>query len=150
MEIGEKVLSFSAQDQDNNTVELDKLLKDGPLVIFFYPKAMSPMCTKQSCHFRDLESEFFALGATVVGVSGDPEDAQAKFDEKHQLGYRLLSDSEGQIARQFDIKRFGPLGVKRSTFVISESGKLLGKYSSELRANGHADWALELLQSSSK
>src|SRR4029078_11593801 len=83
--------------------------------------AMTPGCTKEACHFRDLAAEFAAVGATRVGISADPVDQQAEFADQQKFDYPLLSDTDGTVATQFGVKR-GLLGkfmpVKRTTFVI--------------------------------
>jgi peroxiredoxin Q/BCP len=81
-----------------------------------------------------------------VGISADPVDRQKAFDEKNGLGFPLLSDPDREIARQFGVRRFGPLPSKRSTFVIGTDRRLLAAISSELDMNAHADRALEILR----
>ena len=80
-----------------------------------------------------------------MGISADPVDRQKAFDEKHGLGFPLLSDPDKQIARLFGVKRLGPLPSKRATFVIDRDRRLLGTFSSEMNMNAHADRALEIL-----
>ena len=97
---GDKVPDFTATDQHGNPVRFSDLLAAGPTVIFFYPKAMTTGCTKESCHFRDLDGEFRAAGAQRVGISADSVAKQAQFDQKHGLGYTLLSDSGKLVFEQ--------------------------------------------------
>ena len=126
-----------------------ELLANGPIVLFFYPAALSPGCTKEACHFRDLASEFDAVGARRVGISADPVDKQAKFADRQKFDYPLLSDTEGAVATQFGVKR-GLLGklmpVKRTTFVIDTDRTVLGVIASEFSMDTHADKALETLR----
>ena len=128
---------------------LTELLANGPIVLFFYPAALSPGCTKEACHFRDLASEFDAAGARRVGISADPVDKQAKFADRQKFDYPLLSDTEGAVATQFGVKR-GLLGklmpVKRTTFVIDTDRTVLGVIASEFSMDTHADKALETLR----
>ena len=145
MKSGDKITPFSAQDQSGNTVSSDELLAQGPLVLFFYPKAGTPGCTAESCHFRDLGGEFEKLGARRVGISADGVSEQAKFDEKYGLGYPLLADEERKIAKQFGVKRVGPVPNKRATFVIDSDGTVLELIASETNMDVHADRALEVL-----
>ena len=147
IQAGERAPDFSAPDQTGTVVHLTDLLAKGPVVLFFYPKAMTTGCTKESCHFRDLAAEFAAVGAQRIGISADAVDKQAKFDEKHSLGYPLLSDPDRAIAKQFGVKRPGPLMNKRATFVIGADGVLLGAIASEVNMDKHADEALTLLRS---
>lgn len=146
MQAGDRIDDWSATDQSGRKVTLSELLEDGPLVLFFYPKAMTSGCTAESCHFRDLASEFSEVGAQRAGISADPVKRQKAFDEKHGLGFPLLSDPDRAVAKQFGVKRFGPLPSKRSTFVIDTDRTLLGVIHSELDMTGHADQALAILR----
>ena len=144
---GDAVSDFTLQDQEGNERSLSSMLADGPIVLFFYPKAMTRGCTQESCHFRDLGSEFEAAGAQRVGISADKVDRQASFDAKHSLGYPLLSDPDRVVAAQFGVKRPGPFMNKRATFVIGTDSRILGAFSSEMNMDAHADEALKVLRS---
>src|SRR5690606_33290487 len=128
MNRGDRVAEFELPDQTGTTRTLTGLLADGPVVLLFYPPAMTPGGTKAACHFRDLAAEFAAVGATRVGISADPVDKQAKFADQQKFDYPLLSDTEGVVATQFGVKR-GLLGkfmpVKRTTFVIDTDRTVL-------------------------
>lgn len=147
---GDTVPEFELPDQTGTIRSLTSLLVDGPVVLFFYPAAMTPGCTKEACHFRDLAAEFAAAGASRVGISTDPVTKQAKFADIQNFDYPLLSDNDGKVATQFGVKR-GLLGklmpVKRTTFVIDTDRTVLGVISSEISMDTHADKALELLKS---
>ncbi|MGN6129904.1 MAG: peroxiredoxin [Nocardioidaceae bacterium] len=138
---------FELPDQDWKTVRLRELLLDGPVVLFFYPAAMTPGCTKESCHFRDLAAEFAAVGARRVGISADPVERQRQFAEQHGFDYPLLSDVDGQVATAYGVRRRLLTPVKRATFVIGEDGVVQAVLASELNMNVHADKALEVLRS---
>jgi peroxiredoxin Q/BCP len=145
MRAGDQAPEFTATDQAGDTVRLSELLADGPVVLFFYPKAFTPGCTWESCHFRDLASEFGVAGARRVGVSADDVATQADFDAEHDLGFPLLSDPDRSIARQYGVKRLGPLLNKRMTFVIDTDGRVAEVIASEFNMETHADAALEAL-----
>ncbi|MCV7360315.1 peroxiredoxin [Mycolicibacterium neworleansense] len=149
MKTGDTVAEFELPDQTGTIRSLTSLLADGPVVLFFYPAAMTPGCTKEACHFRDLAAEFTAAGASRVGISTDPVAKQAKFADIQNFDYPLLSDADGKVAAQFGVKR-GLLGklmpVKRTTFVIDTDRTVLGVISSEISMDTHADKALELLK----
>ena len=148
MKPGDTVADFELPDQTGTPRKLSALLESGPVVLFFYPAAMTPGCTKEACHFRDLASEFAAVGANRVGISTDPVEKQAKFADTRSFDYPLLSDTEGVVAAQFGVKRrFGPIPVKRHTFIIGTDRRLLGVVRSETRMDLHADEALKLLRS---
>ena len=89
---------FELPDQTGTPRRLSDLLQAGPVVLFFYPAAMTSGCTKESCHFRDVREEFAALGAQPVGISGDTVDKQRQFSDKHSFGYPLLSDPDRVVA----------------------------------------------------
>jgi thioredoxin-dependent peroxiredoxin len=146
MKPGEKAPDFELPDETGTMRKLGDLLVDGPVVLFFYPAAMTPGCTKESCHFRDLKSEFEEVGAQRVGISADKVEKQQEFSQKHSFDFPLLSDTDKAVAKQFGVKRgIGP--NKRTTFVIDRDGTVLDVISSELRMNDHADRALEVLRS---
>ncbi|BBZ52848.1 hypothetical protein MHEI_45650 [Mycobacterium heidelbergense] len=152
MKTGDTVADFELPDQTGTSRKLSALLADGPVVLFFYPAAMTPGCTKEACHFRDLAAEFAAVGANRVGISADPVEKQAKFADLRKFDYPLLSDTEGTVATQFGVKR-GLLGrlmpVKRTTFVIDTDRTVLDVISSEFNMDTHADRALATLRARS-
>jgi peroxiredoxin Q/BCP len=147
MERGDTVPDFELPDQSGTPVKLSELLAKGPVVLFFYPAAMTTGCTAESCHFRDLAAEFAEVGAQRVGISGDDVEKQKKFSDKHDFDYPLLSDSEGEVAKLMGVKRglAGLSPLKRTTFVIGADSTVIAKITSELRMNLHADKALEAL-----
>jgi len=152
MKRGDRVEDFVLPDQTGAERRFSEFLANGPVVLFFYPAAMTPGCTKEACHFRDLASEFAAVGAQRVGISTDSVDKQAQFADKQKFDYPLLSDADGRVATQFGVKR-GLLGklmpVKRTTFVIDTDAKVLDVIASEVSMDTHADKALEVLRARS-
>jgi peroxiredoxin Q/BCP len=150
MKKGDQVAEFELPDQTGTVRSLTSLLADGPIVLFFYPAAMTPGCTREACHFRDLASEFSAVGANRVGISTDAVAKQAQFADSQKFDYPLLSDVDGTVAAQFGVKR-GLLGklapVKRVTFVIDTDRTVLEVIGSEFNFNSHADKALAVLSS---
>jgi peroxiredoxin Q/BCP len=145
MRPGDHAPDFTAVDQAGDTVRLSEMLADGPVVLFFYPKAFTPSCSRESCYFRDLATEFAALGAQRVGISADDVSTQAEFDARHDLGFPLLSDPDRSVAKSFGVKRPGPLRNKRTTFVIDTDGTLLDVIATEFNMETHADAALAAL-----
>lgn len=148
MRAGDKVDDFELPDETGTTRRLSEFLVDGPVVLFFYPAALTAGCTKESCHFRDLAAEFKEVGAHRVGISGDTVEKQKQFSEKHSFDYPLLADTERTVAAQFGVKRgFGGLSpTKRSTFVIDPDSTILAVINSEISMNTHADKALKVLR----
>ena len=150
MQVGDVVPDFELPDQDGAPRRLSTLLAGGPLVLFFYPAAMTAGCTKEACHFRDLAAEFAAAGVQRVGISRDPIAKQKQFADKHSFGYPLLSDGDGAVAALFGVQRGGfaqRLGaqVKRWTFAIDRDRRVAAAIHSEVNMNTHADHALAAL-----
>ena len=147
---GDQAPDFELPDQTGAPRSLSSLLAGGPVVLFFYPAAMTPGCTKEACHFRDLAGEFASVGATRVGISTDPVAKQAKFSDSQRFDYPLLSDAAGAVAEAYGVKR-GLLGrfmpVKRTTFVIDSDRTVREVISSEVNMDTHADKALDTLRS---
>ncbi|WKE68067.1 peroxiredoxin [Streptomyces sp. WP-1] len=147
VEVGDKAEDFALPDESGTLRSLGELLADGPVVLFFYPAALTPGCTAEACHFRDLAAEFAALGARPVGISGDDVDKQREFAGRHTLGMPLLSDADGTVRERFGVKRgFTLAPTKRVTFVIAGDRTVLEIVRSELRMNTHADKALAALR----
>jgi len=146
---GDVVEDFELLDETGTARRLSDFLTSGPVVLFFYPAAMTPGCTAESCHFRDLATEFAEVGARRVGISRDPVDKQRQFSEKHAFDYPLLSDPDGVVAERFGVRRklsLGSLGTKRMTFVIGPDRRVLDVIHSEISMNQHADRALDVLR----
>lgn len=136
---------FEAVDQDGNVVRLNDCLAKGPVVLFFYPRAMTRGCTAEACHFRDLAGELSAVGAVRLGVSSDSVERQGNFAVKHDLDFPLLSDPDRTIAAAFGVKRPGPVFNRRVTFVIGTDRRIIEVIASETNMDSHADGALVAL-----
>ena len=167
---GEKAPDFTLYDHTGQPRRLSALLSEGPVVLFFFPLASSPICTAQACHFRDLSSEFARVGAQRVGISTDTVDRQAHFAQQRSFDYPLLSDADGVVSELFGVhrgrlaklrrsvgtreetrrsrhaRRRGLLArllpVRRTTFVIDTDRTILKVVASEVRASVHADQTL--------
>jgi peroxiredoxin Q/BCP len=146
---GDIVEDFELPDQTGTPRRLSTLLADGPVVLFFYPAALSRGCTAEACNFRDLAAEFAAAGAQRVGISRDGVDTQKKFADLHGFDYPLLSDPDSKVANTLGVKRRLPLGslsTKRLTFVIDTDRRILDVIHSETNMNEHALLALAVLR----
>ena len=150
MDQGDLVDDFELRDETGQPRRLTDFLASGPVVLFFYPAALSAGCSAESRHFRDLSPQFTELGAQVVGISMDGVARQCEFSERDSLRLPLLSDVDGSVARLFGVKRrFGPIPVKRWTFVIDTGRSIRAVIKSETRMRIHADRALEVLRQTS-
>jgi peroxiredoxin Q/BCP len=134
-------VSFSLPNQDGETVT-DADFAGKRFVMFFYPKAMTPGCTTESCDFRDSYQEFATAGYQVVGVSPDPPGRNLRFKEKEGLNFDLLSDEDHALASSLgawgEKSLYGKLtqGLLRSTFVFDETGEMVKAYRN-VKATGH-------------
>jgi peroxiredoxin Q/BCP len=149
---GDIVDDFELPDQNGAPRRLSTLLADGPVVLFFYPAAMTSGCTREGCHFRDLAAEFAEAGAQRVGISRDAVDVQRQFAELNAFDYPLLSDADGAVATALGVKRrlpLGPLATRRMTFVIDTDRRLLEVIHSERNMAEHADRALAVIRARS-
>ncbi|MDO8907161.1 MAG: thioredoxin-dependent thiol peroxidase [Pseudohongiella sp.] len=128
-QIGKAAPAFSLPDQDGNVVTLVSL-KGKNVVLYFYPKAMTPGCTVQACSLRDSQAELKKLDIVVLGVSPDPVKKLQKFIEKEALNFTLLSDEDHAVAEcygSWGMKKFMGreyMGILRQTFIIDADGKL--------------------------
>ncbi len=145
-------VQFSLQNQNGESVTSDDFRGNG-LVLFFYPRAMTPGCTTEACDFRDNYSMFEQAGYQVVGVSPDPPSRNEKFREKEGLSFDLLSDEDHALASQLgawgEKNNYGKksMGLIRSTFVFDPDGEMVAEYRN-VKATGHvARVAADLLGS---
>lgn len=135
LETGTKAPDFSLPDQDGVMHSLSRY-RGKKVILYFYPRDNTPGCTKQACGFRDLYPQFTEKGAVVLGVSKDSVASHKKFQEKYQLSFPILSDTELQVIQAYDVwkekKLYGKvsMGVVRTTYLIDENGitsKAFGK-----------------------
>jgi peroxiredoxin Q/BCP len=130
LSVGDKAPAFSLPSQDGRLVSLSDF-KGKKLLLYFYPKADTPGCTKQACSIRDASAELGKLGVAAVGISPDEPSKQKKFDDKHSLGFPLLSDPENKVAKAYGAwgkkSMYGKTyeGIIRSSFVIDGRGKVV-------------------------
>ncbi|MBX7453716.1 thioredoxin-dependent thiol peroxidase [Mycolicibacterium sp. 3033] len=141
LEVGDTAPPFSLPDADGNTVELSDY-KGRKVIVYFYPAASTPGCTKEACDFRDNLAELNDAGLDVVGISPDKPEKLAKFRDKEGLTFPLLADPDRTVLEAWgaygEKTMYGKTvqGVIRSTFVVDEKGKIaLAQYN--IRATGH-------------
>ena len=147
LDVGNKATDFVLKDHTGADVAWADL-RGRPVVVFAYPKANTPGCTKEACHFRDLQSAFDAVGVSVLGISADSVRAQGNFSAKHTLSMPLLSDPERTVLEAWGIwgekKNYGRtyMGIIRSTFLFDPEGKVAHVWP-KVRVKGHVDAVLE-------
>jgi peroxiredoxin Q/BCP len=148
---GKKIPAFSLSRSDG-TAWKSADAKGARLVLFFYPKAMTPGCTLEGQDFRDLHAQFKRAKTTVLGISKDSCERQAKFRTKEKFPFELLSDEDEKVCRLFDVIREKSLygrkfmGIERSTFLFGSDGKLAREWR-KVRVKGHAAEVLAAAQS---
>lgn len=137
---------FSLPDQNGSMIELAGL-KGKNVVLYFYPKDMTPGCTTEACDFRDQNSLFAEYNTVVIGISPDPAVRHQKFIEKHGLPFTLLADEKQEAAELYGVwtlkKNFGKeyMGIERSTFLINKEG-VVAKEWRKVRVKGHVEAVL--------
>jgi peroxiredoxin Q/BCP len=146
IDAGTRAPDFELPDETGKPVRLSERLADGPVVLFFYPTALSGGCTSEVCHFRDLRAEFAAAGAQPIGISTDTMAQQQKFSQATGVDFPLVSDQHGDVARAYGVKRKYLTPVKRATFVIGTDGVIHDVMASEWSMDLHADQALRALR----
>lgn len=141
LEVGDKAPAFTLLDADGKKVSLSSY-KGRKVIIYFYPAAMTPGCTKQACDFRDSLAELNEAGLDVIGISPDEPEKLAKFRERDGVNFPLLSDPDKTTLTAYgafgEKKLYGKIveGVIRSTFVVDEKGNIeVAQYN--VKATGH-------------
>lgn len=150
VETGKTVADFTLPNQAGEQVSLSDY-RGKHVVLYFYPKDMTPGCTTEACDFRDQHASFAELDAVIIGISPDPASSHQKFIAKHDLPFELLADEDHKIAEEFGVwklkKNFGKeyYGIERSTFLIDKEGKLQKEYR-KVKVKGHVEEALEFIK----
>ncbi|AXI08419.1 thioredoxin-dependent thiol peroxidase [Oceanobacillus zhaokaii] len=150
IEVGKLVKDFTLPNQDGESVSLSDY-KGKNVVLYFYPKDMTPGCTTEACDFRDQHESFLGLDAVIIGISPDPANSHQKFIGKYDLPFLLLADEDHKVAEDFDVwklkKNFGReyYGVERSTFIIDKEGRLQKEYR-KVKVEGHVEDALTFIR----
>jgi peroxiredoxin Q/BCP len=154
MNIHDKAPEFTLPDQDGKNIAL-KDYRGKTVVLYFYPKADTPGCTKESCEFRDTDKQIQKTGAVILGISADTPTAQKKFQEKYHLPFTLLADTEKKVGNAFGVIKeknmYGKkvMGIARTTFIIGPDGKIAHVFN-HVKAEGHAEQVLEYLKGAAR
>lgn len=139
LSVGDQAPDFEGIDQSGKRWTLDELVKDSSIVLYFYPKDFTLVCTKEACLFRDAHEELSRSGVRVVGVSHDDTETHAKFAKHHRLPFPLLSDPDKKIAAAYEARQLLGLFPKRVTYVIDREKRIRGVFHHELSAQKHLD-----------
>lgn len=149
VEVGERAPEFSLPSESGETVSLTDYIGKRPVVLFFYPKDNTIVCTKEACAFRDNYDEFRRLeNAEVFGISADPVESHQNFSSEHGLPFRLLCDEKGTVRELYGVPKTLGIFPGRVTYVIDRDGKVIKIISSQLDYKKHVEVALIALRSS--
>jgi peroxiredoxin Q/BCP len=155
LSVGDLAPSFSLSNQRGEVVTLDQFKGNSNVVVYFYPKAMTPGCTSQACGIRDTNSHFAELSTVVLGISPDSVNRLVKFEDKQELNFNLLSDEDHSVIESFgawDLKKFMGrefMGVLRSTFIIDKKGVIvhvMGKVKTKTHHEDALNWISDNLR----
>jgi peroxiredoxin Q/BCP len=147
MQIGDAAPHAQLALHNGQSVPLEDLWVDRPVVLFFYPKDNSAICTREACAFRDAYEDFIAAGATVVGVSGDSAASHEQFASKHRLPFLLATDAGGALRRAFGVPKTLGLIPGRVTYVIDLHGVVRHVFNGQFAADRHVREALDAVRS---
>jgi len=148
--VGQLAPDFQKEATNGQIVKLSDF-RGKNVVLYFYPKDMTPGCTTEACDFRDQYEEFRDLNCVIIGVSTDPLKRHEKFIEKYQLPFLLISDEDHEVAEKYGVwklkKNFGKeyMGIERSTFVIDQEGKIVNEWR-KVKVNGHVEEVLQFVK----
>jgi len=149
LKVGDKAPAFTLKDDTGSPVSL-KYFKGKKVVLYFYPKDLTPGCTVEACDFRDASVQMKKKKAVVLGVSKDPVSMHEKFRDKHELNFPLLSDEDGKVCEAYGVwqqkSMYGKkyMGISRTTFVIGPTGKIEHVFE-KVKVKGHSEEVLNVL-----
>lgn len=140
LRMGGRAPEFTLPDQDGQSVSLTTLLRDGPLILYFYPADFTLGCTREACSIRDLHYEIQGAGLDVAGVSPQDPESHRAFRQRHKLPFTLLSDVDKFVIRMYDVQ--GPLGfgVRRATFLVDQGRYIRAAVLADFRISQHEDF----------
>ena len=146
LQVGDSVPDVTLQTHDGQSIALQDYQGKQAVVLFFYPKDNTAICTKEACAFRDAYEDFVSAGAVVIGVSSDSTDSHIGFAQKHQLPFLLVSDEDSSLRRAFGVPKTLGLLPGRVTYVIDKAGVIQMVFSSQLSADQHVSEALSVIK----
>lgn len=146
IKVGDQAPDVILATHDGRRFSLADFRGTQAVVLFFYPKDNSRICTREACSFRDAYDEFVEAGAVVIGVSGDSNDSHREFADEHQLPYLLVADTDGAVRRAFGVPKTLGLIPGRVTYVIDRDGVVQSVFNAPLQSQRHMDEALKTVR----
>lgn len=146
MQVNSQAPDFVLSSQSGELVRLSDFIGKKIIVIYFYPADFTPGCTAESCAFRDVYENFRDAGAEVIGISTDDLESHRKFAQKHQLPFILLSDSQGEVRKLYQVPATLGILPGRVTYVIDKKGIIRLIFNSQLNTGKHIAEALRMLE----
>ena len=140
LKIGSKAPTFSLENDRGGKSSLTELLRDGPLILYFYPADFTPGCTKEACSIRDIHNDIQAVGLQVVGISPQDLESHGRFRDQHELPFILLSDPDKSVIKRYDVDGPFGVGVRRATFLINQDGIIEDAVLADVRIGLHTDF----------
>lgn len=148
LRVGNRAPHFEGDTWDGRHIALADYLGRRAVVVFFYPRDHTRVCTQEACAFRDAYEQFAAAGADVIGISSDSADSHREFARQHQLSFPLLSDADGSLRKAFGVSKTLGLIPGRVTFVIDKGGIIRLIFSALLASTEHVEKALAVVRQS--
>jgi thioredoxin-dependent peroxiredoxin len=146
IQIGDAAPDFAVQAHDGEQVRLSDYRGNHVVVLYFYPKDGTPVCTKEACTFRDAFEEFSRAGAVVIGVSGDRAERHRSFAEQQRLPFQLVSDRDGSLRKAYGVPKTLGILPGRVTYVIDKAGIVRHVFTALFSAERHVAEALKVVK----
>ena len=140
LKIGTKAPEFVLANDRGGETSLSELLRDGPLVLYFYPADFTPGCTKEACSIRDIHNDIQAVGLNVAGISPQDTESHERFRDKHELPFILLSDPDKVAIKMYDVDGPFGVGVRRATFLINQDRMIQDAVLADVRIGLHQEF----------
>lgn len=143
---GDTAPDFTLNDADGIPVSLADLLRDGPLIVYFYPADFTPGCTTEACDIRDRHEQIRSVNANVVGISPQKEGSHQRFRDRYKLPFPLLVDRDKKVIRDYGVN--GPLGmgVRRVTYLIGQDGKITDRVLADFAVKQHIQFIDQVVE----
>lgn len=145
VQVGDPAPDFTWAARSGEQVRLSEVRNQQVVVLFFYPRDGSVICTKEACAFRDAYDQFAEIGAVVIGVSGDSAESHSAFAARHSLPFFLVSDTDGALRKAFGVPKTLGLLPGRVTYVIDTAGIVRLVFSAPMMADRHVSEALQVV-----